>query len=86
LDAVGVPVTVYWGGQDWLVSPQDMSRIISELSRKPDAQIRDVYLWDYNHLDFVWGLDAASRIYNDIINFFRRYQWALPSPSLATLL
>ncbi|KAL5103202.1 Lysosomal acid lipase/cholesteryl ester hydrolase [Taenia crassiceps] len=74
LDAVGVPVTVYWGGRDWLASPRDMNRILAELTRKRDAEIRDVYLPDYNHLDFVWGIDAALRIYNDIINFFRRHQ------------
>ncbi|CDS41522.1 lysosomal acid lipase:cholesteryl ester [Echinococcus multilocularis] len=74
LDAVGVPVTVYWGGKDWLAPPRDIGRILVELSRGSGAQVRDVYLSDYNHLDFVWGLDAASRIYRDIIHFFRQYQ------------
>ncbi|VDM36046.1 unnamed protein product [Hydatigera taeniaeformis] len=74
LDTVGVPVTVYWGGQDWLAPPRDIGRILVELSRNRSSQIRDVYLSDYNHLDFVWGLDAAPRIYNDIITFFRRNQ------------
>ncbi|EUB57474.1 Lipase member M [Echinococcus granulosus] len=74
LDAVGLPVTVYWSGQDWLAPPRDISRILTELSRGRDAQMRDVYLPDYNHLDFVWGVDAASYIYRDIIHFFRQHQ------------
>nr|CDS18717.1 lysosomal acid lipase:cholesteryl ester [Echinococcus granulosus] len=79
LDAVGLPVTVYWSGQDWLAPPRDISRILTELSRGRDAQMRDVYLPDYNHLDFVWGVDAASHIYRDIIHFFRQHQlWLVP--------
>ncbi|EUB57476.1 Inositol monophosphatase 3 [Echinococcus granulosus] len=54
-----------------------IGRILTELSWGLGAQIRDVYLLDYNHLDFVWGVDAASHIYRNIIHFFRQHRWSL---------
>ena len=74
LDSLGVPITVYWGGNDWLSTPEDIGKILLELTKNPDGpEVRDVFIPYYNHLDFVWGLDAASVIYSDIVRFFERY-------------
>ncbi len=63
---------LYWGGDDWLATPRDMKRLLEELPLQPN--IRAMYLPTYNHLDFVWGLDAAQVIYPDIIRFLQEFQ------------
>ncbi|VDD74551.1 unnamed protein product [Mesocestoides corti] len=73
LDNFDIPTSVYYGGRDWLAAPQDVERILLELPKVP-GRVRSVYLPDYNHLDFVWGLDAAKLVYSDIVEFFRGHQ------------
>ncbi|XP_072016737.1 gastric triacylglycerol lipase-like [Amphiura filiformis] len=59
-----VPVSLYWGGQDWLADPSDVLQLIPQLTN-----IRNnVELKDYDHLDFLWGMDATKRVYQPIIN------------------
>ncbi|KAM7542463.1 hypothetical protein Aperf_G00000016926 [Anoplocephala perfoliata] len=57
--ALNLPTRVYWGGMDRLATSHDVERILRELTLDPRVDdVSDVYLEDYNHLDFVWGLDA----------------------------
>nr|VZI33978.1 unnamed protein product [Spirometra erinaceieuropaei] len=67
-----IPMKLYWGGDDWLSAPEDVRRLLAELPKRP--YIRDMYLPHYNHLEFVWGMDAARLIYSDILDFFREFQ------------
>ncbi|KAM3183753.1 hypothetical protein ACTXT7_009753 [Hymenolepis weldensis] len=72
--ALNLPTRVYWGGNDWLATPRNIGQILREMTDNSLVNdVSDVYLDDYNHLDFVWGLDAARRIYPDIIDFFKRH-------------
>ncbi len=73
LNNLNIPIKVYWGGEDWLATPPDVQQILRELPRKPHPP-QNMYLPHYNHLDFVWGLDAAHTLYPDIIQFFRQHQ------------
>ena len=74
LDSLGVPITIYWGGQDSVASPRNIEKILLELRGDPESpEVRDVLVSHYSHIDFVWGLDAAKVVYPDIIKFFERY-------------
>lgn len=61
--AFDVPVALYWGGNDWLADPQDVQTLMKLLPK----QMPDKYLAAWQHLDFIWGLDAAPLVYDDII-------------------
>ena len=61
--AFDVPVALYWGGNDWLADPQDVQTLMKLLPKK----MPDKYLAAWQHLDFIWGLDAAPLVYDDII-------------------
>lgn len=73
LKNVDIPVSVYWGGNDWLATPQNVQTILRKLPQKPFQPISN-YMPHYSHLDFVWGLDAATALYPNIIQFFQKYQ------------
>ncbi|VDL99999.1 unnamed protein product, partial [Schistocephalus solidus] len=72
LGNIDIPLKLYWGGDDTLSTPSDVRSLIDELPRR--SYIRNMYLPYYNHLEFVWGLDAAELIYPDILDFLREFQ------------
>jgi len=59
-----VPVGLYWGQEDWLADPTDVESAMP-LFRNV---IANVFLTDFNHLDFIWGLRAAPEVYHPIMN------------------
>ena len=71
-----VPVSLYWGGQDWLTVPAEILQLIPQL---PNLR-GNVELQDYDHLDFIWGMDAAKRVYQPIINEIQKLERATAVP------
>ena len=68
---MNVPVSLYWGGQDWLADPTDVELLIPQLS---DVLRENVELKDYDHMDFIWGMDAAQRVYQPIMEEIRKME------------
>lgn len=62
--AVDIPVALYWGGNDWLADPDDVKILMQLLPQK----WCDEYLEAWEHLDFIWGLDADPLVYDDVVN------------------
>ncbi|XP_054254997.1 lipase member M-like [Indicator indicator] len=63
LEEMPVPTAVWSGGQDWMADPNDMQLL---LPRIPQL-LTHGYIPDWNHWDFVWGLDAPRRLYSTIL-------------------
>jgi len=66
---VEVPVALYWAEHDWLADPVDVQFLRKNLPNIVD----DVYVADWNHLDFIWGINAAETIYYKMIALMRKY-------------
>ena len=62
-----VPVAVYWAQNDWLADPTDVQALLPQLPNK----LYDKYITKWDHMDFIWGMDAATRVYKDIIKKMR---------------
>lgn len=62
LTKIKTPISLYWGGQDWLADPQD----VEELAPRLRNLAANVYLPHFNHIDFIWGLHASEEIYMPI--------------------
>ncbi|XP_019636346.1 PREDICTED: gastric triacylglycerol lipase-like [Branchiostoma belcheri] len=60
---VKLPVAMFSGGHDSLADPKDVVKLEGEL---PNITTKTV-LPEWEHLDFIWGMDAARRCYTDII-------------------
>lgn len=72
LSLVTTPTIFYYTYNDWLAHVKDVDRAYSEL-KNPVARIR-IPLKDFNHLDFLWGTDARSLLYEKILSFLSRYE------------
>jgi len=63
LSQVKNKILIMYGTQDWLTHPKD----VRWLSRQLPNVVETMKVKGYNHLDFVWGLDARDQIYEKII-------------------
>uniref|UniRef100_M3XZC8 Lipase n=1 Tax=Mustela putorius furo TaxID=9669 RepID=M3XZC8_MUSPF len=69
LTAMKVPTAMWVWGHDSLVMFRDVARVIPQIR---NLQYFDL-LPDWNHFDFIWGLDAPQRVYSKIIALMKSY-------------
>lgn len=67
LTALNVPTALFTGGHDWLATPQDVAGLIPKINSTGKVFYHK-NIEKYNHLDFIWGLDAATQVYHEIVS------------------
>lgn len=66
---VNVPVALYYGAQDWLATVSDVQFLRQNLPNIVD----DLNVEKYNHLDFIWALDAKQMVYDRMLQLMSNY-------------
>lgn len=59
------PIAAYYSQNDWLADLDDAMILISKLPNVVNAY--NVPHSTFNHMDFVWGTDATTLLYDEII-------------------
>jgi len=67
LKQMKVPTVLFYGGQDWLATVKDTEWIRKTLPNIVESNL----IQAYNHMDFVWGVNAPNFLYNNIISKMR---------------
>lgn len=71
ISSLWVPTALIAGGNDFLADPRDVAWLEGQL--QPKVLIKNIFYDDYNHLDFVWGLDAHERVYKIILQLIGNF-------------
>lgn len=71
LSKVTTPLTLHYSPSDRFTNSRDIERLISELYHV--VYVQEINDKDFNHMDFVWSVFSASKVYSKIINFFELY-------------
>ncbi|XP_032087579.1 lipase member N-like [Thamnophis elegans] len=69
LEDIKIPVALWSGGNDLLVNIKDVQELIARLSNV----IHHQHVPEWQHLDFIWGLDATEVMYMPIIEIMKKY-------------
>jgi lysosomal acid lipase/cholesteryl ester hydrolase len=64
-----IPIAFYSGDSDWIATPADVSYTISLFKNV----VGNTFLTGFNHFDFVWGLNAAPKVYEPIIENIQKH-------------
>lgn len=62
-----VPVAMFHGTNDWLVAKTNIYKLQTEI---PNLVFKKE-LEGWEHLDFIWAMDAPSLCYADVIRLFK---------------
>ncbi|EDV27058.1 uncharacterized protein TRIADDRAFT_54597 [Trichoplax adhaerens] len=71
-----VPTAVFSGGHDFLADPTDVKSLLSKI---PNLVFNRT-LSDYEHLDFIWGLNSATKVYRETVRLIMKYTGILKKP------
>lgn len=73
LSRITTPISLHYSSADKLADIIDVNRLIPKLKNSVVfTQALDKP--NFNHADFVWGVNSASLIYSKILNIFEKHQ------------
>jgi len=65
-----LPIAIFYGSLDTLVSPWDTEDVIADLPYPP---VLVKHITRYQHMDFIWGLLAHEEVYDEILPLLKEY-------------
>ncbi|KAI4494095.1 hypothetical protein M0802_009249 [Mischocyttarus mexicanus] len=71
LEKIKVPVAIFYGENDFLTHSLDVQKIIDKLPNVIEA--KKIEYSKFNHVDFLWGRDAKTLVYNRVVAVLKRF-------------
>ena len=65
-----VPTALFAGVHDWLADPRDVEQLVPKIEK---VIFNMTTIDTYEHLDFIWGLNARFKVYDPIIELTKRF-------------
>ncbi|XP_015184619.1 PREDICTED: uncharacterized protein LOC107070697 [Polistes dominula] len=65
ISTITVPIALYYGSNDWFINVKDLFKVSKELKNVID--VYKVPFEKFNHVDFMWAVDAPKLVYSRIL-------------------
>lgn len=72
ISQITAPVALFYGNNDLIVDPKDVDQLAEELGDSLVLKFKVDSIW-WNHMDFVWGIDAEEYVNSHVLNLFSGY-------------
>lgn len=72
LEKVKPPVAVFYSENDFLTDPTDVKKLVDRLPHV--IETRKIEYSKFNHIDYLWGRDARTILYNSILAVLKRFR------------
>lgn len=72
VENITIPIALIYAKNDWLAGPDDVQLLNQRL--KNSLGMFRVPFETFNHLDFMWGLDAKALVYDGLIKQIEEYR------------
>lgn len=72
LRQVKAPVALHYSQNDWLADTKDVQKLNAELGNVIGSFL--VPHKKFNHLDFVWAIDARTLVYKKVVDIMKLYE------------
>lgn len=70
MSELNVPTALFSGLKDWLADPTDVANLVPKIKA---VVFNHTILDSYEHLDFIWGLNARYDVYDVIIELTKKF-------------
>lgn len=69
---ITAPTYMIYSKNDWLSAETDVNKLCSKMGDSCKGKIL-MSDFEFNHLDYMFGIDAPTLVYNKVISLFARY-------------
>lgn len=69
IEKLKMPIAVWNGGHDLIADPKDTAMLLPQFTNL----VFHEHVLEWDHLDFIWGLDATKRMYAKIMDLMKKY-------------
>jgi lysosomal acid lipase/cholesteryl ester hydrolase len=67
--SIRVPVAMYYGDHDFLADRADVQYLLDNI---PNI-VHQKQFFSWNHIDFIYGVNAPDFLYKDILELLKKY-------------
>ena len=67
LEELSIPTYLFTGDKDYLADTKDVAHLCSVLQPVLGDKLQRLDIASFEHLDFIWGLDAHTKVYSVIV-------------------
>ena len=69
---LNVRTALFTGNKDWLADPTDVANMKPKINTTGKV-FYNLTIDKYDHLDFIWGLDAPTLVYSEIVHIVKKF-------------
>ncbi|XP_043260210.1 lipase 3-like isoform X2 [Colletes gigas] len=72
LERIKTPIVIFYSENDFMTDPADVKKLVERLPNV--IETRKIENVKFNHIDYLWGRDAKTLLYNTVLTVLKRFR------------